>query len=310
MIMKRNSKTRAHPMLAAGLAALLTFTAWFAMPAHAATVTSSAYSYSDPTCVQTAEAGDGGSPCQWTVPSDQTNFAAPTWQGPYLPSEPSAYWPAEKYPTFRAAAWAYLGPVWTWGIAAAKYGYAVNNVPQVGDIVVWPANYDGAPSTGQAAYVEQVNPDGSIIVSQSVSYDPVAATETVQTSYVSRAEIVGPERHPVTRTLGWGAGPDYPSDEQLYFIHQLVPATVHVSQKLSGRTLRMSFAVQNIKAVQVMATAGNRNWMTFRQVASKPGVITWQTTLPKGHWTVWWGFTPAVGYEPPYPEGSAPLTVR
>jgi LysM repeat protein len=54
------------------------------------------------------------------------------------------------------------GNAWEWYGAAQAYGYEVGKTPQVGSVMV---NWDSYVY-GHVAYVEQVNPDGSFVVSE------------------------------------------------------------------------------------------------------------------------------------------------
>ena len=50
------------------------------------------------------------------------------------------------------------------GGAFARNGFAVDNTPEVGDIMVWPANYSGAGSTGHVGVVAAVYGNGTVLV--------------------------------------------------------------------------------------------------------------------------------------------------
>jgi surface antigen len=58
----------------------------------------------------------------------------------------------------------------TWYYLGSNYestkGYVVNNTPAVGSVAEWDDNYHGAGPTGHVAYVESVNADGSITISE------------------------------------------------------------------------------------------------------------------------------------------------
>jgi hypothetical protein len=55
----------------------------------------------------------------------------------------------------------------TWTGHARDAGYVVDHNPQAGDIAIWPAGFGGSDKTGgHAAFVEQVNADGSVSVSE------------------------------------------------------------------------------------------------------------------------------------------------
>ena len=54
---------------------------------------------------------------------------------------------------------------YTWGDAARKAGVPVDDVPTVGAVAWWTAAAIGTPS-GHVAYVEEVHPDGSVVLSE------------------------------------------------------------------------------------------------------------------------------------------------
>ena len=54
----------------------------------------------------------------------------------------------------------------TWAGHAAGLGFRVDNVPRAGAIAQWNAGEQGAGGAGHVAYVERVNPDGSVVVSE------------------------------------------------------------------------------------------------------------------------------------------------
>ena len=53
-----------------------------------------------------------------------------------------------------------------WATNAAGIGYKVDTVPRAGAIAQWNAGEQGAGAAGHVAYVERVNPDGSVVVSE------------------------------------------------------------------------------------------------------------------------------------------------
>lgn len=53
-----------------------------------------------------------------------------------------------------------------WPVNAAAIGFKVDARPTVGSIAQWGAGEQGAPGTGHVAYVERVNADGSVVVSE------------------------------------------------------------------------------------------------------------------------------------------------
>jgi len=54
----------------------------------------------------------------------------------------------------------------TWGAAARRAGVPVGRTPRVGAVAWWKGGYHGASPGGHVAYVEDVRPDGSIVVSE------------------------------------------------------------------------------------------------------------------------------------------------
>lgn len=54
----------------------------------------------------------------------------------------------------------------TWATHAAGLGFKVDNVARAGAIAQWNAGEQGAGATGHVAYVERVNRDGSVVVSE------------------------------------------------------------------------------------------------------------------------------------------------
>ena len=53
-----------------------------------------------------------------------------------------------------------------WASNARADGYLVNSIPQVGSVAQWDAFADGNPLEGHLAYVEKVNGDGTILISE------------------------------------------------------------------------------------------------------------------------------------------------
>lgn len=54
----------------------------------------------------------------------------------------------------------------TWGTAARAAGIPVTKKPRVGSIAYWKAGYHGAAKEGHVAYVEKVNKNGTIVISE------------------------------------------------------------------------------------------------------------------------------------------------
>lgn len=53
-----------------------------------------------------------------------------------------------------------------WATHAAGIGFTVDSVPRAGAIAQWNAGEQGAGGAGHVAYVERVNPDGTVVVSE------------------------------------------------------------------------------------------------------------------------------------------------
>ncbi|WP_347301058.1 CHAP domain-containing protein [Enterococcus diestrammenae] len=65
----------------------------------------------------------------------------------------------------------WVGTYWgngnQWGYSAAADGYRVDSSPEVGSVAVFAAGFAGANAVyGHVAYVESVNGDGTITISQ------------------------------------------------------------------------------------------------------------------------------------------------
>ena len=54
----------------------------------------------------------------------------------------------------------------TWASHAAGIGFTVDRVPRAGAIAQCNAGEQGAGGAGHVAYVERVNPNGSVVVSE------------------------------------------------------------------------------------------------------------------------------------------------
>lgn len=59
-----------------------------------------------------------------------------------------------------------LGNAGSWDEHASDIGYTVNNTPTVGNPVNWEAGSGGAGSAGHVAWVEQINADNSVFISE------------------------------------------------------------------------------------------------------------------------------------------------
>lgn len=59
-----------------------------------------------------------------------------------------------------------FGDAGTWAANATVIGFKVDDAPRVGSIAHWAAGEQGASGSGHVAYVERVNADGSVVVSE------------------------------------------------------------------------------------------------------------------------------------------------
>ena len=59
-----------------------------------------------------------------------------------------------------------FGDAGTWAANAVRIGLKVDGSPKVGSIAHWTAGEQGAGGTGHVAFVEQVNADGTVLVSE------------------------------------------------------------------------------------------------------------------------------------------------
>ena len=72
-----------------------------------------------------------------------------------------------------------LGNAYQWDDDAPEAGATVSNQAQVGAITVWEPYHGGAKELGHVAVVEQVNSDGSILISESNWLDQMYHTRTI-----------------------------------------------------------------------------------------------------------------------------------
>lgn len=59
-----------------------------------------------------------------------------------------------------------FGDPGNWASNAADIGFRVDGTPRPGSIAQWAAGEQGAPGAGHVAYVERVNADGSVVISE------------------------------------------------------------------------------------------------------------------------------------------------
>ncbi|MBF0780839.1 MULTISPECIES: CHAP domain-containing protein [unclassified Granulicatella] len=78
-----------------------------------------------------------------------------------------------------------------WGTYARSYGYTVTNTPQAGTIVSFTSSVPGMSYYGHVAFVESVNPDGSIVVSEmNVQGAFVISTRTIPASTAALGQYI------------------------------------------------------------------------------------------------------------------------
>lgn len=82
-----------------------------------------------------------------------------------------------------------------WGVTGRARGYEVSNTPKAGTAVSFNAGVLGADSTfGHVAFVEKVNEDGSILISEMNAQGlNVVSTRTIQAEYVGMLMYVTPK---------------------------------------------------------------------------------------------------------------------
>ena len=146
-------------------------------PASASSCTSPSSTGSEPSPYNTTPPGPG----PWQVPVDPCNTEVSGGDTASFYGN-CGYWAAEKRPdVWVNAVWIYgysqpPGGGWNIELDAQKAGYPIDHNPQVGDLVVWPPNAamgtgsegetDTASYGGHVAYVESVNGDGTIVISE------------------------------------------------------------------------------------------------------------------------------------------------
>jgi surface antigen len=110
-----------------------------------------------------------------TTPTAQTAYAAANCVNVV---RRDAYW--GQYRSIVESGWNAAGI----GTAFARNGFAVNNTPSVGAIMVWPAGYSGASGSGHVGVVAAVNGNGTVLVRH--ENWPFGAAEHVQVFAIGR----------------------------------------------------------------------------------------------------------------------------
>ncbi|OTN84070.1 hypothetical protein A5819_003620 [Enterococcus sp. 7E2_DIV0204] len=82
-----------------------------------------------------------------------------------------------------------------WGYTGVSRGYEVSNTPKAGTAVSFPAGVLGAdPTYGHVGFVEKVNEDGSILISEMNAQGlNVVSTRTIQAEYVGMLTYTAPK---------------------------------------------------------------------------------------------------------------------
>jgi surface antigen len=245
----------------------------------------------------------------WTVPLDSANPFAMSYGE-------CVYWAIEKRPDIwngrssndpEAEDW----DAWTWVGHAQAEGLRVSGLPEAGDVVVW-SRAQAGNSTGHVAYVEAVNPDQSITVSEMNHYFGTQGGDTE-----TLAPLAGPG--------GWrglefihassaNSGPDplsgqawtrslTPSREK----HTRSRSAVRISLsdlKQGGRHQRLiTFKVRISHGrgrPRVFAVSGSQR-IRFRFKRTSPRSFVFRAVLSPGRWTVVVRVLPARGYAAPRP---------
>ena len=179
------SRIRQTASVIAGTALAAGLSLGLAASASASTASKTAASYGctasatpTPTKFNRTPSGD-----TWRVPFDRCNYEGKAKGMSSVDYSDNAYWAAEKRPDlFWGAVNTYgykQAPYGAWNIEldAHKAGYSITSTPQVGDLAAWKPNammgqsedtysWYQASSGGHVSYVEAVNGDGSIVVSE------------------------------------------------------------------------------------------------------------------------------------------------
>lgn len=117
---------------------------------------SNTYPYGNEETPSTNCLGDAWGFCKWNC----TSYVAWKVREKYLPNFVNGFYYNGKSETY--------GHAYNWVNAAQNHGFVVSSNPFVGAIAVWQPNkgYASNSSYGHVAFVEAVNSDGSIAISQ------------------------------------------------------------------------------------------------------------------------------------------------
>jgi surface antigen len=258
---------------------------------------------SEPSCsVQTV--GAGNMYCgPWNVPFDPNGVYG---------DDPSAYgfceyWAAEKRPDAARASLEYGTPdpslngavaAADWAATAEKAGYPVDNQPEVGDVVVYPRGVD-SPG-GHVAYVEQVNSDGSFVISEMNVYPRQGDIAFVPAGVAQDLYFIH-QLPPGSGSSGGPGGSGEPPGSGSSGGHGGSGAYSSMHARISRIhrsgwrvTLTVRFAENSGKAV-VVAQHGRRV-VHVRASEASPISVRFAGTLSPGRWKITVKFTPARGY--------------
>ncbi|RBP98917.1 lytic transglycosylase domain-containing protein [Bifidobacterium xylocopae] len=114
-------------------------------------------------------------------------IAAAAYGGPSgYPYKQCTWWAASRRATIGKPVDAHLGNGGEWGASARRLGYKTGDNPQPGDVISFSPGVLGSDSYyGHVAVVEQVNSDGSIIISESGASLPAPMLRTLTAAQLS-----------------------------------------------------------------------------------------------------------------------------
>jgi surface antigen/nucleoid-associated protein YgaU len=129
-----------------------------------------------------------------------------------------------------------LGNAHQWDDQARKAGIPVTNKAQVGAIAVWEPNHGGAGRLGHVAVVEQINPDGSLLISESNWLGKMYNTRTISGNKLPDHFVIVP-RNSVSGNTGSSPSINVQPVNSIIFFPQLPtlsPATINMSSNESN----------------------------------------------------------------------------
>lgn len=140
-----------------------------------------------------------------------------------------------------------FGNALTWKAAALSFGFAVDNLPEVGDVAYWDANSGGALANGHVAYVESVNANGTVNISE----------------YNFGVEYTYRERSNVTADFYIHVGQSQPG------LHR----TKTLTFSIAGQSRLYQFARGDDKGIYSKYTVDGSSWTDWLQHGSTNGNI-------------------------------------